>query len=181
VIVHTYWGRVSQTGRVITLDADEEKAKGGDGIGSVLTFVEWDGKPLRLTVERTKVWRPEPWADLWFVATEHGEPAAWMRKPWPMRYLRFTSEVCEMGESRGPAREDQRIHLTAKWWDLEGIDAVWDRQDGYRVSWSDGALHVDPLAPNAWEQTYSMPAPVCELGLYVEGCVCEVTVERTGE
>ena len=46
----THWGKVSQNGNVITLDADWRKAtgKGGDGIGSALTFMEWDGSPLRL-------------------------------------------------------------------------------------------------------------------------------------
>ena len=167
MITHDYWGKIDERDGVITLDCDEGKAKGegGDGIGSALAFMEWDGTPLHLTVERTRVWRPEPWADLWFVATEHGEPAEWMRQPWPMRYLRLWGGGCEVGLSLGPAKEDQRIVVTS-------APSVQSRHRHYKLSWSAGALHV-----GIPQGTYSVPSPVRELGLYAEGCVLEVAVE----
>jgi len=171
---HDYWGKIDERDGVITLNCDEAKAKaeGGDGIGSALTFVEWDGKPLALTVERTRVWRSEPWADLWFVATEHGEPAAWMRKPWPMRYARFTQVVAEVGMSLGMQPEDQRIIATIAYYEADVDPAKSLRQGTYGVSWEQEALHID------WQgHVVSIPSPVCELGLYGEGCVCEVGVE----
>ena len=49
------------------------------------------------------------------------------------------------------------------------------RQVGYRVSWSKGALHIEP---ETWDTTYSLVAPVCELPLYCEGCVVEITIDE---
>ena len=163
--LRTYWGKVTQSGSTITLDADEEKAKGkgGDGIGSALTFLEWDGSPLRLMVERTRVWWPFPWADFWFVARESAEA-----DPWPMRYVRFTMDSFDFGRSDGGSPKDQWIGLT---WSKEPIV---QSEEFYRVSWLSGAMHIEP---DQHEGTYSLPAPVCELGLYAEGCVVEVTVE----
>ena len=160
---HDYWGKIAVKGNTITLDADEEKAKGGDGIGSALTFLEWDGSPLRLTVERTKVWRLEPWADFWFVARESVDA-----DPWPMRYLRMTERVYGMGEIGGGRPKDQRILLTsARWSSMED-----GHQVKYHVSWRFGALHVD----GGWP-TISLTAPVCELGLYGEACELRIAVE----
>jgi len=170
MVLRTYWGTVEERDGVITLDCDEAAAtaEGGGGIGSALTFMEWDGKPLRLTVTRTKVWRPEPWADLWFVARYSDRD-----EPWPMRYARFTQVVAEVGRSLGPEPALQAIDATIAWYEAEvdprDLDCC---QRTYRVSHSEKALHID------WQgHVVSLPAPVCELGLYVEGCVCEVTVE----
>jgi len=165
VNINTYWGKIAVKGNTITLDADEKKAKGegGDGIGSALTFMEWDGSARLLTVERTKFWRPEPWADLWFVARESAEA-----NPWPMRYVRFRADEFDFGRSTEGNPEDQWIGMT---WATGRYD---HRVERYRVMWWGSVLHIEP---DLAEGTYSMPAPVCELGLYVEGCVCEVTVE----
>ncbi len=139
-----------------------------DGIGSCLVAVKWDGHALRMETERVDSWRPEPWADLWFMARESEDA-----DPWPMRYVRCTKVVGEIGESLGGRPEDQRIHMTfthpeVSHWSPEVVV----RETQYRVSHSGGALHVGAL----YGTTLSVPAPVCELLLYCEASVVRVTV-----
>lgn len=169
--LHTYWGIVSSEGNTITLDADRERALGpeGDGIGSALAFMEWDGRPLRLAVERMEVWRPEPWSDLWFMAREDKFPLdrtlSPTPSPWPMRYVRFYGSGFEFGESKGPFASDQVVHFTL------GAKHP-GRHRYYHVSLSDGVLHIG--VPGG---THSLPSPNCELGLYSEACKLRIGIE----
>lgn len=162
----THWGNVSQSGDTVTLDADEERAKGkgGDGIGSALTFLEWDGSPLRLRVKRTKVWRDEPWADFWFVARQ-----AVVSDPWPMHYLRVLLEGLEVGHIPDFQAERQEIDVTIGTGDT--------LHDYPRLTWSASALHI--WHPR-FDRTISLSSHFCELGLYCEGCrvECEVVAVR---
>jgi hypothetical protein len=171
--LHTIYGNCTESDGVIRLEAARDAP---DGIGCALCFMEWDGSLLRLEVDRVERWRSEPWADLWFVAREHDWPldnlqtslcsGSFVHWLYPLRYVRFTSDVWEMGEVLGGKKEDQRIHVTDKWADMRP-----GSQSHYHVSWEDGALHIGTVW---WSHTRSLTAPVCELGLYVEGCVCEI-------
>ena len=152
-----YWGTASALeGGVIVLRADREAA---DGIGSCLVAVPWDGRPLHLETSIVDKWREEAWADLWIMARESAEA-----NPHPMRYVRFVAGGFEFGESLGPDPSDQRIHLTR--------GGRGGRQVGYLTSWREGVQHIQV----AGGETYSMPAPVCELLLYCEASCVRVKV-----
>jgi len=152
------YGQIRQDGDAVVLVADRDAP---DGIGCCLAFAPWNGRSLRLQVDRLDAWREEPWADFWLVARQSSEA-----NPYPMRYLRLRRAVCEVGEIRGPLPAHQHIHATAR---LESVDDA--RPYRYWLSWRDRALHV--WWPEA-RQTLSLVAPACELGLYCEGSIVRV-------
>ena len=162
---HDFWGNITVKGNTITLDCDEEKAKGkdSDGIGSALTFLrEWDGKPLTLTSRLVRSWRPEPWAHtLWLPARESVEAS-----PHPMPYIRPHLAGCEFGYIPDGEPDHQKIIAT--------LEDCSQPREWHFLRWEDGAIHY-------WhtllQRSISLTAPVCELGFYAEGCVVEVTVE----
>jgi len=175
-MIHRIYGKCTEENGAIRLDADRATATkpGNDGIGCALCFYEWDGSSLRLETERVECWRDEPWADLWFVAREHSPEfgAKFGKIPtYPLRYLRFTADTWEMGQVLGrKPRAPQRIHVTARKWERKVPAGVY-HVPGYNVSWGGGVLHIEPYFQ---KETFSLVAPVCELGLYCEGSVVRV-------
>ncbi|HUW15372.1 MAG TPA: hypothetical protein VM537_37020, partial [Anaerolineae bacterium] len=130
-----------------------------------LTFMEWDGSPLTIQSSYRHGWRSEAWAQtLWFVARKSTQA-----EPWPMRYVRPHLEGFELGLIPDRDKDSQ---------DIVGTYGSCAELVGYcHVSWEKGSFNVwHPGLP----KTASITAPICEVGLYLEGCVFEVEIKRGG-
>jgi len=161
------WGIVSSGPAGIILEAPRD-AK--DGIGSALAVSDAElltEGPVRITWEVTERWGgTEEWRGFWLMfPTTAG--IAWV---YPFAYYRPTRVGFEIGEVMGGKPEDQ--HIRATWADPNRV--VHCDKGSALVRLEDDAIHIWALG----RSTVSLPLGPRLLGLYCEGSVVKVRVER---